>query len=61
MDVERMMEVKLDACSHLAKKVEQLRRQIDHDIQDGVQAQDKLAAQTMVGMEACTRSAAKHG
>ena len=58
MDVERMIEVKLDSCSQVAKKVEQLRRQIDDDIQHGVRAREELVAQTKVSMEACTRSAA---
>ena len=58
MDVERMIEVKLDACSQVVKKVEQLQRQIDDDIQHGVRAREELAAQTKVSMEACTRSAA---
>ena len=58
MDVERMIEVKLDACCQVAKKVEQLRWQIDDDIQHGVRAREELAAQTKVSIEPCTRSAA---
>ena len=57
MDVERMIEIKLDACSQVAKKVEQPHRQINDDIQHGVRAREELAAQTKVSMEACTRSA----
>ena len=58
MDVERTIKVKLDACSQVAKKVAQLLRQIDDDIQHGVRAREELTAQTMVSMGACTRSAA---
>ena len=58
MDVERMIEIKLDACTQVAKKVEQLQRQINDDIQHGVRAREELAAQTKVSVEACTRSAA---
>ena len=36
MEVERMIEIKLDACSQVAKKVEQLQRQINDDIQHAV-------------------------
>ena len=58
MDVERMIKVKLDACSQLVKKVEQLQQQIDADIQHGVRAREELAAQTKVSIEACTGNAA---
>ena len=58
MDVERMIEVRLDACSQVGKKVEHLQRQIDDDIQHGVRAREELAAQTKVSIEACPRSAA---